>query len=82
MAYYFYGVVNESTIPVDRVVRAHRADTGEVVGETTSHSGTGVFSMETTYSGLHYIVCLDDYTDQTYYNDLIYGNIYPTTYSG
>ena len=77
MAYYFSGTVKELNIEVDRVIRAHRVDTGEVVGETTS-SGDGSFVLDTTYSGAHYIVCLDDYTDANVYNDLIYGNMYPS----
>ena len=77
MAYYFRGSVNELGVTVSRTIRAHRVDTGELVGETTSSGGT--FELETTYSGAQYIVCLDDYNDSNVYNDLIYGHMFPTT---
>ena len=79
MAYYFNGSVNELGISVSRVIRAYRVDTGILVGETTSSGANGDFTLETTYSGAHYIVCLDDYSDEKIYNDLIYGNMYPIT---
>jgi hypothetical protein len=59
----------------------YRADTGEIVDETTSASGTGYFKLETTYSGAHYVVCLDD-EGLPDYNDLIYGRIYPAVIEG
>lgn len=76
-AYYVEGtVVEQDLIPVSRTVRMYRADTGEQMDETVSASGTGYFRCETTYSGAHYVVCLDDEADIVY-NDLIYGRIYP-----
>ena len=77
MAYHFAGTVDEADAPIARVIRAHRADTGELVGTTTS-SGTGTFDVTTTYSGVHYVVCLDDSAGEDY-NDLIYGNVIPDT---
>ena len=80
--YYFYGTVTEQGSPAPgRIVRAYRKDTGYLVDETTSASGTGYFYLETTYSGTHDIVCLDDMGGYSY-NDLIYGDVIPTTISG
>jgi hypothetical protein len=81
-AYYVEGnVVEQDLFPVERKVRMYRADTGEIVDETTSASGTGYFKLETTYSGAHYVVCLDD-EGLPDYNDLIYGRIYPAVIEG
>jgi len=76
--HHFEGTVDEADEPIARVVRAHRADTGELVGTTTSHSGTGAFDVTTTHSGLHYVVCFDDEAGADY-NDLIYGSMLPDT---
>jgi len=74
---YFEGYVYEKGIPVSRKLYLHRRDTGELIATTTS-SGNGYYKLETTYSGSHYIVCLDD-SSGVEYNDLIIGNVYPTT---
>jgi len=80
--YYFDGNVTEQGLPAGgRIVRAYRKDTGYMVDETTSASGTGYFYLETTYSGTHDIVCLDDMAGYNY-NDLIFGDVIPTTLSG
>jgi len=80
--YYFEGTVTEQGSPAaGRQVRAYRKDTGYLVDETISASGTGYFYLETTYSGTHDIVCLDDLSGYSY-NDLIYGDVIPTTISG
>ena len=78
---YISGYVKEGTIPVNRQVYLHNRDTGELITSTTSSGVGGYFYMETTYSGAHYVVCLDDAIGVSY-NDLIYGNIYPATTSG
>ena len=79
--HYIEGYVKEQGTPAERTVRACRSDTGEEMDYTTSVSGTGYFYLETTYSGAHYVVCLDDMGGISY-NDLIYGKIYPTVISG
>lgn len=79
--YYMEGYTKERGNPVPREVRAYRADTGEMMDYTMSVSGTGYFWLETTYSGAHYVICLDDEAVPDY-NDLIYSRIYPTTISG
>ena len=80
--YYFEGTVTEQGAPAPgRIVRAYRKDNGYLVDETTSASGTGYFYLETTYSGTHDVVCLDDAAGYDY-NDLIYGDVIPTTISG
>ena len=78
---YISGYVKEGTIPVNRQIYLHNRTTGELVGSTTSSGMGGYFYCETTYSGAHYVVCLDDMVGVDY-NDLIYGNIYPATTSG
>jgi len=77
---YFSGYVYELGNPVQRTVYLHNRSTGELLDTTTS-SGNGYYYLETTYSGAHYIVCLDDAAGEDY-NDLIIGNVYPTTISG
>jgi hypothetical protein len=81
VSYCVSGYVKENIIPINRQIYLHNRDTGALVTSTTSSGGDGYFYMETTYSGAHYVVCLDDLAGENY-NDLIYGNIYPTTISG
>jgi len=71
---YFFmsGYVKEKGVPVTRTVRAYRRDTGELVHSTTSDPSTGYYYLQTTYSGVHSIVCLDDDEGEVY-NDLIIG---------
>jgi len=78
--YSFTGYVYEQGNPIQRTLYLHNRDTGELMATTTS-SGNGYYYMETTYSGAHYIVCLDD-PGGVSYNDLIIGNVLPTTTSG
>ena len=88
-SYYFDGYVQEviggyrpaPLQPVSRDLYMYRADTGTLMDQTTSVSGTGYFYLETSYSGAHYIVCKDDVAGIDY-NDLIYGQLYPTVISG
>ena len=81
VVYYISGYVKEGVIPITRQIYAHNRDTGALITSTTSSGVGGYFYMETTYSGAHYVVCLDDAIGVDY-NDLIYGNIYPVTISG
>lgn len=74
--HYFEGYVTEESVPVVRDIYLYRSDTGELMDTTTSISGTGYFRVETTYSGVHHAVCLDDEAGESY-NHLIYGKIYP-----
>ena len=80
-SYYFSGTVYElgSTISGAQIFM-YRRDTGGYLGSTTS-SGDGGFYVETTYSGSHFLVCLDPVESRSY-NDLIYGEMYPVTISG
>jgi hypothetical protein len=78
--HYFSGTVSAQGSPVERMVLAYRRDTGELVGTATSVSGTGTFYLETTHSGDHYVVCLDD-TAGDVYNALVYDYIIPVTIS-
>ena len=77
---YFDGYVYELGTPVIRALNLHNRLNGYLMNSTTS-SGNGYYYLETTYSGSHYIVCLDDAAGEDY-NDLIIGNVYPTTISG
>ena len=54
---------------------AHKRDTFEPMNSTTT-SGDGGYYMTTTYSGSHYLVCLDDAAGATY-NDLVIGRVTP-----
>ena len=78
---YISGYVKEGVAPVNRQIYLHNRNTGKLVGSTTSSGIGGYFYVETTYSGAHYVVCLDD-AEGLDYNDLIYGRIYPVTISG
>ena len=64
--YYFSGYVYEQGVPAaDRIVRAYNRSTGLLVVETTS-SGNGYYYLETSYSGAHYLVALDDDVGNSY----------------
>ena len=74
---YFSGYVYEQGVPAaDRVVRAYNRSTGALIVETTS-SGNGYYYLETTYSGAHYLVALDDDALPDF-SDLIRGSVLPT----
>jgi hypothetical protein len=74
------GVVTEKGKPVDRELRLHRTDTGELIDKTMS-SGLDGYSFYTSYSGSTYVVCLDDLGGKTY-NGLIQTDVYPAAISG
>lgn len=76
----FSGIVYEQSSPVSRTLYLYRRDTGAYV-DTTTASGDGSYTLSTTYSGTHFIVCLDDAAGDDF-NDLIIGNVIPTTVSG
>ena len=74
--YYFAGSVHEGQATVSgAVVYMYRRDTGAYLDFTTA-SGNGDFYIETTYSGSHFLVCLDPSSGEVY-NDLIYSQLYP-----
>ena len=75
-SYYISGYVFEKNNPVSRKLYLHNRSTGELINVTMS-SGNGYYYMETSFSGSHYIVCLDDDAG-TEYNDLIIGRAFPT----
>jgi len=74
--HYFEGNVTEKGVPIIRDVACFRADTHELMDSTVSASGTGLYHLETTYSGAHYIICRDD-DPPIDYNDLILGKMEP-----
>jgi hypothetical protein len=74
--HYVSGDVVEEEIPVSRRVYLHRSDTGALVGSAVSGESTGSFYVTTTYSGSHYVICLDDEVGEDY-NGLIFSKIIP-----
>lgn len=78
-SYYFSGYVYEQGIPVSRSIYLYYKENGNFIASTTS-SGNGYYYLETTYSGAHYLVCVDDLAGVDY-NDLIVGNVFPTVIS-
>jgi len=80
MTGYFSGYVYKgNTVVSGATIYLYKSDDGSYVDTTTS-SGNGGFYIETTNSGSHFLVCLDP-QDDTVYNDLIYGQMYPATVS-
>lgn len=79
---YFSGYVYEQdeSGPVSRTVRLYRRDTGALMNITTS-SGDGYYYIETSYSGSHYIIALDDEVG-TQYNLAALDWMMPITISG
>ena len=76
----FSGYTLEQQAPVSRKLYLYDRPTGALITTTTS-SGDGYYYMETSFSGSHNIVCLDDVAGVKY-NDIISGNVFPTTISG
>lgn len=74
ITYYFDGHVKVRTQLVDRQLFLHRRDTGMLVGSDISENG--YYYIKTTYSGTHYLVCLDDPLGEVF-NDLVRGSILP-----
>jgi len=74
----FTGIVLEQGVGVTRTIYLHRRSTGELVDTTTSSGIGGAYTLTTSFSGAHYIVCLDDDAGESY-NDLILGNMIPIT---
>lgn len=77
--YYLSGYTFEEGNPVSRTLYLHDRADGSLMGTTTS-SGNGYYYLETTFSGAHYIVCLDNEEGEDY-NDLILGNMIPIAIS-
>jgi len=76
--YYVSGTVEEDlTGFVERKVSLYRNDTGELCDTTMSSDTNGYFYLETSYSGIHSVVCNDDLIGVSY-NDLVFGKIIPS----
>jgi hypothetical protein len=73
---YFDGYVMEEGSPVQRTINLYKRTNGQFIGTTTSNP-SGYYYINTTFSGMHYIVALDAPADPLY-NDLIIGSAYPT----
>ncbi len=74
---YIDGYIYENETPVCRTVNLHSRPYGVLVDSTTSSIMNGYYYLETTFSGSHYIVVIDDDAGDVY-NDLIAGRLYPT----
>ena len=75
--YYITGTVEEDGVFVERTVRLYKRSTGELVDEGISDSVDGGFSLITPDQTEHYVVALDDISDVTDYNALIYDRVIP-----
>ena len=75
--YYITGTVEEDGVFVERTVRLYKRSTGELVDEGISDSVDGGFSLITPDQTEHYVVALDDISDATDYNALIYDRVIP-----
>lgn len=69
-------VLNAAGEGCARLVCAYRRDTGALIGSTTSHATTGVFSISSSYAGECFVVALDDDAG-TDYNALIFDRVTP-----
>lgn len=72
------GTVKENGVAVARKVRAYHRATGRVLGETTSNTSTGAFSLSSVgWTDNCYVVALDDLTVAPDYNAVIYDLVIP-----
>lgn len=53
-------VVDVNANGVSRLVRVHRRDTGEVLGQMYSDVSSGAYSITVAYAGVVYVVMMDD----------------------
>jgi len=74
--YIISGRVTENGSPVQRKIRVYLRSDGHLVYETIS-TPDGTFIAYTDTQGEHYVVALDDITDENNYNALIYDRIIP-----
>lgn len=78
--YEFRGTITEQLVPTERTVYVYDTISGRLLNSATS-SGSGGFTVGTSVSGGHYLVCLDDDTGNSY-NDLVAATVIPVTTSG
>ena len=77
MYYGVSGTVEEEGVFVERTVRLYKRSTGELVDETISDYEDGSFLFLTSDQAEHYVVALDDISDATDYDALIYDRVIP-----
>jgi hypothetical protein len=76
---YFHGQVTELGTAISGAdIHVYNQDSGAYITSTTS-SGDGHFLVWTTWSGAHFLVCLDN--EDTVYNALVYRDLVPITVS-
>ncbi len=74
---YFTGEIKENSVHVSRELRFFRCDNDVYLGSTVSSGVNGYYNFESTFSGHHYILCLDDVASP-YFNDLIKAKCTPS----
>jgi hypothetical protein len=74
--YYYHGYVKEKGVYVSRKVYLYKRDTGLLMDSGMSNAGTGYYLLETSVSGEHFILALDDDAGDDY-NALVQDRIYP-----
>jgi len=77
-SYEVAGTVSEEGVYVERTVRIYKRSTGELVAEDVSSYEDGTFLFDSLINNdEHYVIALDDTSDATDYNALIYDRIVP-----
>ncbi|MBV5347154.1 DUF2341 domain-containing protein [bacterium] len=76
IVYTYTGYTTEKNVPIQRTMYLYDRTSGELMDKCIS-SVTGYYSLKTTLSGVHNIVCLDDAIG-TSYDDLIMSKVLPT----
>ena len=74
--YYYHGYVKEKGAYVTRKVYLYKRNTGALIDSCMSNASTGYYLLETSVSGEHFVVALDDDAGDTY-NALIEDRLYP-----
>jgi hypothetical protein len=74
--YYYHGYVKEKGGYVSRKLYLYRRDTGLLIDSCMSNAGTGYYLLETSVSGEHFILVLDDDAGDSY-NALVQDRLYP-----
>lgn len=77
--YYISGKVTKDSVPVERNVKLFHNDTNKYIGNVTSDSVTGEYTILTTFSGTHFVICEDDPTSPDY-NYLIKSRCIPKSF--
>jgi len=77
IVYEVSGTVAEEGVYVERTVRLYKRSDGTLIDEDTSSYEDGTFYLTTESDEEHYVIALDDTSDATDYNALIYDRVTP-----